>query len=148
MNIVENTNINTLENEINKKSEYESNCLEFFLRINSAMGFEMISSEYLISNLGRIYDIFSGKFIPINNGMVELICNLDPYSYYCITEKRYFSIDMLMMMRFKYINPRGRINPRIYDVFNFKIIHKDNNSDNYNLSNLYCKIIYGGEQYL
>ena len=74
--------------------------------------------------------------------MVELICNLDPY--YCITEKRYFSIDMLMMMRFKYIDPRGRINPRIYDVFNFKIIHKDNNSDNYNLSNLYCKLYMEG----
>lgn len=140
MNIVENTNINTLENQINKKSEYESNCLEFFLYINSFIGFEMIGSEYLISNLGRIYDVFTGKFVPINNGMVELICILDPYND--ITEKRYFSIDILMMSCFKSINPSGRIYPRIYDVFNFKIIHKDNNPDNYNLFNLYCKIIY------
>ena len=136
MNIVENTNINNFENIINKKSEYESDCLEFFLCINSFMENEKISPFYLISNQGRIYDIYTEKFIPINNdGTVELICL--PYYYGDICKKKIFSIDNLMMGIFKATNHIMKF----YKQFDYKIIHKDNNSDNHNLSNLYCKIV-------
>lgn len=136
MNIVENTNINNLENIINKKSEYESDCLEFFLHINSFMRNEKISHFYLISNQGRIYDIYTEKFIPINNdGTVELRCLPNYYGDIC--KKKIFSIDNLMMGIFKATN----YIMKAYKQYDYKIIHKDNNPDNHNLSNLYCKII-------
>lgn len=135
MNIVENTNIINLENKINEKSDYESNCLEFFACINLLMENIKISPFYFISNQGRIYDMFIRKFVPINNdGTVELICLTNYYGDIC--KRKIFSVDNLMMGVFKEINDIMKV----YKQFDYKIIHKDNDPNNHTLSNLYCKI--------
>lgn len=127
INIVENNN-DQLEKVLNKKSVFESNCVEFFKPIISYQPCVFIG--YYISNFGRIYDDINHKFVDINEkGNVKLSCY--PSFLEDQINCRFFNLDHLMLANFT-----NKIYLLKYYHSDYKIIHKDNNQNNHRLENL------------